>query len=82
MSEPVYDGYTREELKAAFERVQDPTNWKNPIKAVITVKDRDAETRVIGSAIDFFAGGGAEFQDGPKNTVRVRAPGYYVLIGA
>jgi hypothetical protein len=73
----VYLGYTRNQLEAAFKKVQNKTHWKNPISAIIS----EGDVNVVGAAIDFYTGGGAEFSTHSKG-VRVTAPGYYAIIGA
>lgn len=42
---------TRGELRAAFDLVADPTDWKNPINAVV---DPDEQTKVRCVAVEFF----------------------------
>ena len=42
---------TRGELRAAFDLVADPTDWKNPINAVV---DPDEQTKVRCVAVGFF----------------------------
>lgn len=51
----VHAGYTRNQLKAAFERVQNPDNWKMPTKEVFV--DSEDEAKLIRSAIEFYTGG-------------------------
>jgi hypothetical protein len=79
-TEPVYREFPRAQLTFAFELVRDPLNWKEPIDAIIW---SDFE-RAVTCAIDFFAGGGATFEEieGEPGLLRVKAPGYYVQIGA
>lgn len=43
---------TRGELRAAFDLVADPTDWKNPINAVV---DPDEQTKVRCVAVGFFS---------------------------
>ena len=72
--------YTRDQLKEAFEKVQNKDHWKNPIDAVIPKQAMD----ITADAIHFFTGTQAffssnrltlkEVQDG---CVRVTAIGYY-----
>lgn len=70
--------YSRAELKAAFERVQDPTNWKNPISALIPAHHQD----VTREAVIFFAGCVPKFTNAGGNNLRVAAVGYYAAVGA
>jgi hypothetical protein len=76
----VYRGYTDAQLHAAFDQVKDKDNWKDRISAIIDAKDQD----VVDAAICYFTGGGADFwwPSKVKDRVRVRAPGYYAMIGA
>lgn len=50
----IHDGYTRTQLKTAFERVQNNENWKMPTNRIIV--DTEAEAKVIVSAIAFYTG--------------------------
>ena len=45
---------TRGELRAAFDLVADPTDWKNPINAVVGL-DEQTKTMVY-EAVRFFTG--------------------------
>ena len=45
---------TRGELRAAFDLVADPTDWTNPINAVVDL-DEQTKTRVY-EAVRFFTG--------------------------
>lgn len=70
--------YSLSELKAAFEKVQDATNWKNPICAAISVDDID----VVTEAVIFYAGCRPTFVPINKARVRCEAAGYYLAVGA
>ncbi len=75
----VKDGdYTVHELRGAFDRVQDKTNWKNPIDAVILTKDQD----ITRAAIIHYTGSAPSFGRIDGNNLRVLAAGYYIAIGA
>jgi hypothetical protein len=76
---PVFGGYTREQLSAAFNLVKNPENWKLPVDAVISA---GVSTDLVSSAIAFFAGCPAEFQPAPEGGFRVTAAGYYACIGS
>ena len=68
-----YTNYTRSELRAAFEKVEDKSDWKNPIDATIDV----AELDVTVNAIRFFTGTESNWQLIPNTSqVRIRAIGY------
>ena len=84
----------RGDLRRAFEAVQDRTNWKNPIRALVALT---AEQKAItAEAITFFAGCTATFEDrgvcNPtigtdgraigRREYRVEAVGYYQAVGA
>jgi len=70
--------YSRAELKAAFELVEDKTNWKNPINKVVGA---DANLDMIREAVIFFAGCVPTYTlEG--TSYRVKAVGYYVAVGA
>lgn len=74
-------------MEAAFALVKPAANWKNPIRATVSVAS-ETELDVIGDAIAYFTGSRAEFRrlktTDSKGRARyaVRAPGYYVSIGA
>lgn len=69
--------YSQEQLKEAFEKVQDKKDWKNPIKAFI---DKTEDMVLIQQAVIHFTGTVADFtkiNQGPnKGKVLVRAEGY------
>lgn len=71
-------GYTQDQLKNAFTLVESQENWKYPIDAEIPANDR----HIVATAIEFFAGGQATFTAAGEGRLRVKAPGYYALIGA
>lgn len=70
--------YTREQLQAAFDKVCDKTNWKNPINAECS---RD-EVEVTKSAIIFFTGSIPTYQSISDSRLKVTAAGYYLTIGS
>jgi hypothetical protein len=75
--------YSRAELREAFEAVQDPANWKNPIDAVIPCYMQDATEQ----AVIFYAGCRPTFtaiNKGRRSMRRlsVTAVGYYAAVGA
>jgi hypothetical protein len=76
--------FSRAELREAFEMVEDPANWKNPIDAAIPAYMRDC----VEEAVVFFAGCRPTFEAvNPKarrsmRRLRVRAVGYYAAVGA
>jgi hypothetical protein len=73
----VYNGYTWEELDEAFKSIQGK-HWKDPISAVIP-EDR---VDVCTAAVNFSAGGGVHITPSKqKGHVRLRAPGYWRMIG-
>jgi hypothetical protein len=75
--------YSRAELTDAFNRVEDKTNWKNPIDTIITVgKNVDDELHVIGESVVFFTGCRPTYTKLTATTCRVKAAGYYATIGA
>jgi len=73
---------TRAQLAAWFQRVEDKTNWKNPIDATVTVAD-DFDLIGIYTAIEFFTGSKASAcHFSGRNTYRFEARGYYLTCGA
>ena len=69
-------------LRPAFDAVADKAHWKNPINARIA--NHPLVRQLVAEAITFYAGGGATFEVDPSDDSKliVRAPGYYVRIGA
>ncbi len=65
-------------LREAFSWVQDRTNWKLPVHAIIEPKDR----LVVEEAIVFFTGSVPRFTELPGGQLYVQAAGYYEAIGA
>ena len=70
--------WTRTELNRAFRDVQDATNWKNPINALI---DEDLMD-ITDAAVVFFAGCRPTFSRESTGLVRVTAIGYFAAVGA
>lgn len=79
----VREGYefTVRELRGAFERVEPPENWKNPIDADIVLAD-ERDLALIVSAVLFMTGSHAAIEALGCRRFRVTAAGYYVAIGA
>jgi hypothetical protein len=74
------------ELKDAFDRVADRTNWKLPIDATIrttpSANDSAREVRLMREAIVFFTGSAPEFEVMRPYVMRVTAAGYYAAVGS
>lgn len=64
---------TQEELRIAFEKVQNKEHWKGAINAVID----PADEQIVNAAICHFAYGGASFSKAAGGKLRVKAPGYW-----
>ena len=82
-----YEGYTTKQLKQAFEKVQNKTNWKLPVYGIVLGTD----IAITKAAIIFYTGSipkftpkGIKFKsDGvEKEWNVVEADGYYEAIGA
>lgn len=75
-----YMGYDCNELREIFQQMQAGKKWKGQVDA--HVKAEDADKACV--AVSYFAGGQAWAK--PLKTkpgyCRVRAPGYWALIGA
>jgi len=74
-----HTNHTREELKAAFEKVQNKEHWKNPIDAFIDPK----EYGIIDDAISYFTGTRINYavveRGGPNDgKIHIKADGYYL----
>ena len=70
-----------DELRTAFERVQNTSHWKNPIDTIITIQ-AESELADITEAVAFFTGSVPTFKDVGRRVVRVQAAGYYLTIGS
>lgn len=78
--------FSDEELSAAFDLVKNKRHWKEPIRCTIRVSD-DPEVAqrqlwLIEDAVVHFTGGTAEVQRVNANTYKIRAAGYYAVMGA
>lgn len=71
-------GRTIGELRAIFNEITDPDNWKGPIEAQVM----DHEVEAAREAVAFFTGSVAEFEKTDYGTHIVRAAGYYAAVGA
>ena len=74
MTKGKVNNWTQEELKAAFDRVCDSRDWKNPISAIVNAEDK----ALISDAIEFFTATKAEFRDVVNNDAKlfVQSVGY------
>lgn len=73
--------YSRAQLKAAFELVENKANWKMPVKSTIFACGRE----VTEAAIIFYTGSVPKFVEVAGSNgllLRVTARGYYAAIGA
>lgn len=66
--------FTVDQLKTAFERVQNRDHWKGPIDCIIPSSD----IIITAAAIEFYTATKADIAqvDGTKS-VRITAPGYW-----
>lgn len=71
--------FSREEMKEAFDAVQDKQNWKNPIP--VQPIDHLKLTLTV-QAIAYFAGSPTDIGQADDGTIYIKAPGYYACIGA
>ena len=71
--------FSEEDLRTAFEKVENADHWKNPVKAFCKVEDRD----IIERAIEFYTGSEAVFYvTDVDGWLKVEADGYFVAIGS
>jgi hypothetical protein len=80
-SAKVYAGFTQKELGEAFNLVKPKRHWKDRINIVIAKPDRKTE-RAILAAVAYFTGSVADMEAVGKSKVRVRAGGYWAVVGA
>lgn len=75
----LYAGFTVEELKEAFNMVQNKQHWKGPIRAVVRCDERKLE--MIRAAIMFYTATEAEVERLSETSdgvlYRIKAPGYW-----
>jgi hypothetical protein len=71
---------SREELLAAFGKVEPLGNWKLPVNAVVELEED--ELPMVNEAVIFFTGSVPKFLSKGGKTYRVQAVGYYNAIGA
>lgn len=76
---PIFEGFTRAQLEAAFKAVQPVPNWKFHQPGVWI---NEADLAVTTAAVVFFAGGGLQVIARASGTALISFPGYYSLIGA
>ena len=77
--EAILDGYTQEELEAAFRVVANPEHWKKAIRAIVPATQAEVTRR----AVIHFTGSVPTLTPCPNGTqVEVVAAGYYAAIGA
>lgn len=82
-----YQAYQKR-MEAAFSKVQNATNWKNPINKKIAVANDtfDKDVSEIREAVTHFTGGVCHIKVGKRSRettmVTFVAPGYYVSVGA
>jgi hypothetical protein len=70
--------YTHDELKAAFEKVENKENWKLPIRGII----EESEFQLVYEAAIYFAGSPLESRKLADGRLEVSGAGYYNCIGA
>ena len=75
--------YSRGELHEAFGLVENPDGWKHPINAVLPREHCNSKAlHRIREAVIFYTGSMPTIEWETKSTVRVKAAGYYAVIGA
>lgn len=74
-NDPVFDGFSRNQLKAAFRMVTNPDDWRARIDAEVHLTAAITEEQ-IARAVAFFTGTEATIERRKNNVVRVTAVGY------
>ena len=64
--------FTKAQLSAAFDKVADPADWKNPIHAVVTVHD----VKITVEAIQYFTAAPVEVERLNSVQSLITSPGY------
>ena len=70
--------YSRDQLKAAFDMVANPENWKLEVRGTIPAPAWD----VVREAVVFFTGSVPSYTVREDGRLDVTALGYYAIIGA
>ena len=68
--------YSVEDMRKVFEKIEDPTNWKNEINALIP----HHLFGIAADAVEFYTATKLEVVGGPEpltGRILVHAPGYY-----
>ena len=68
----LYDGHTDAELQSAFEKVQNPDDWRAPINTTIL----EHELAVVTSAVMYFTSTEVEVVSKDSHDVTITAVGY------
>jgi hypothetical protein len=76
--EKFFLGYSRRQLKEAFDKVCDVDNWKKPINKRVSVDDLS----VVCTAVAFFVGDFPKVIYCGSGQYRIESPGYYEICGA
>lgn len=73
--------FSSEQMRQAFEQVQNPKGWKFPINKVV---DNPGQKNLacLTEAIIFFTGSVPTISEVGIGRVRIRAAGYYAAIGS
>jgi len=75
-----YGGFEITDLKAAFDKVANPENWKLPIRDAV-VRCEDVNITVV--AIAFYTGSAARVtRIHGSDKCTINADGYYIAVGA
>lgn len=75
-------GYSKAELEAAFAKVANSENWKMPIVAELPSITSAVEKAKIAYAVEFFTGSKVTFGKTAGGKWLIKAPGYYLAVGA
>jgi len=82
LTQVIYEGMTRAQLRESFDMVACKLNWKNPIvKLIPGWPISEAMKREISAAVVFYAGCTPTFTRQGHQTL-VKAVGYYEAVGA
>lgn len=78
------EGYSRNQLKQAFEKVQNKENWKLPTNEIWV--ETVEEAKLICRAVTFYTGGKTHYYRVTRNSIKGyfihSSEGYYYYIGA
>jgi hypothetical protein len=82
LTTPIFQDFTRAELRNGFDLIAPKDNWKMPINAALPEGLSGRELMAIQAGIEFYTASQPSFEMVGGRVTRVRAAGYYAAVGA